>query len=98
MEKPVAGATRRLLPGRDLAWLLVLVLLSGGLRCWLIQHTVVTARDGIGFISYAWQLQHHPWGEVFCDSHQHPGYPIAMLALSMPLSHLLGAPPVPPWC
>src|SRR5262249_52635675 len=45
-------------------------------------HTEVTARDSIGFIRYAWELEHQPWSEVLRHSHQHPGYPIVLLGVS----------------
>src|SRR5207245_2532617 len=38
--------------------------------------------DGVGFIHYAWRLQHEPWGEVLRTSHQHPGYPLAIAIVS----------------
>ncbi len=67
---------------QDLAPLLFLVLLATGLRAWLISHTEVTARDSIGFIRYAWQLERQPWAEVLRHSQQHPGYPVWVLTVS----------------
>jgi hypothetical protein len=57
---------------------------------WLIRHTEVAARDSIGFIRYAWELEHQPWAEVICHSHQHPGYPTVLLAVSWAVRHYLG--------
>jgi hypothetical protein len=56
--------------------------LSLAIHVWLIRHTEVTARDSIGFIRYAWELEHQPWSEVLRHSHQHPGYPIVLLGVS----------------
>jgi 4-amino-4-deoxy-L-arabinose transferase-like glycosyltransferase len=72
---------------REPGLLLVLVVLAGSIHGWLIGHTEVPARDSVGFIRYAWQLQHQNWIEVLSTSHQHPGYPVAILAASIPVSH-----------
>ena len=65
--------------------ILFLILLAGAIHGWLITHTEVLARDGVGFIRYAWRLQHEPWGEVLRTSHQHPGYPLAIAVASEPV-------------
>jgi hypothetical protein len=85
--------------GRARAWrwpdgasLLVLLLLAAGLRVWLFCHTEVAARDSIGFIRIAWQLQHQPWAQVLNDSEQHPGYPVLLLLASLPVRAFLHAP------
>jgi hypothetical protein len=57
---------------------LVLLLLTGAIHVWLMWHTEVLARDGIGYIHYAWRLQREPWPEVMRSSYQHPGYPLAI--------------------
>src|SRR5438105_2746091 len=75
---------------RDLKWILVLLCLTAGIRVWLITHTEVAARDSIGFIRYAVQLERQPWLEVFRHSEQHPGYPILLLAVSKPVRFFLG--------
>src|SRR5262249_30611559 len=72
--------------------LLVLLLLAAGLRGWLLSHTEVAARDSIGFIRLAWQLEHKPWVEVLPNAQQHPGYPLALLAVSVPVRQFLGGP------
>src|SRR5438046_1174088 len=77
-------ATRR---GEDLTLLLCLLLLATGMRAWLLGHTEVAARDSIGFIRYAWQLERQPWAEVLRHSQQHPGYPLWVLAVSWPVRH-----------
>src|SRR5438093_2010786 len=75
-------------PKRDRRWrreagpILVLLLLTGGIHAWLIYHTELPARDGVGFMRYAWRLQHEPWGDVLRTSHQHPGYPLTIAAVS----------------
>lgn len=75
---------------RDLALLVGLMLLSGGMRAWLIQHTEVAARDSIGFIRYALELERLPWAEVVNHSQQHPGYPAFMLLVSWPVRSFAG--------
>ena len=67
---------------RYLALLLVLVL---PLRLWLIYNTEVAARDSIGFIRYALQFEHKSWSDVLHGNHQHPGYPLAVWAVSRPV-------------
>ena len=75
-------------PKRDRRWrreagpILVLLLFTGGIHAWLIYHTELPARDGVGFMRYAWRLQHEPWGDVLRTSHQHPGYPLTIAAVS----------------
>jgi hypothetical protein len=76
----------------DVALLAVLMTAAGGLRFWQVRHTEVSARDSIGFIRYAWRLQHQPWQEVIRSSEQHPGYPLVILAISQPLRQVLDWP------
>lgn len=56
------------------------------MRLWQVVHTEVTSRDSIGFIRYAWQLQHQedPFA-VVRGAEQHPGYPLMVLAASWPV-------------
>lgn len=75
--------------------LLLLLALAVGLRAWTIPHTVVPARDGIGFIRYAWQLEHRPWLDVLRASHHPPGYPLSILAISLPLRYLIAGDVLP---
>jgi hypothetical protein len=74
----------------DPALISLLVLLTAGVRWQVIRHTEVAARDSIGFIRYAWELEHQPWKKVLRHSHQHPGYPVILLAVSWPVRTLLG--------
>ncbi|HEV3118388.1 MAG TPA: glycosyltransferase family 39 protein [Gemmataceae bacterium] len=73
----------------DLRWLLVLIAFAAGIRVWLICHTEVAARDSIGFVRYAVQLEKQPWLEVVRHSEQHPGYPFLVLAVSQPVRHFM---------
>jgi hypothetical protein len=66
----------------DLPWLAALVVLALVLRGWQLMHTEVASRDSIGYIRIAWQMEHQPWGEVMRQAPQHPGYPLAVLAVS----------------
>src|SRR5690242_19611882 len=76
----------------EAATLLVLLLLAAGLRVWLFCHTEVAARDSIGFIRIAWQLQHQPWANVLKESEHHPGYPVLLLLASLPVRHFVHGP------
>jgi hypothetical protein len=78
-------------PGRpDWVRLAVLLVLSTALHAWLISHTVVISRDTIGFVRYARMLERRPWTEALPNLEQHPLYPAAVLAASLPLRHFLG--------
>src|SRR5262245_21098590 len=68
-------------------WLLLgaLLLLVLPLRLWLLHNTEVTARDSIGYIRYALQFERLPWQEVWEKNHQHPGYPICVWLMSLPI-------------
>jgi hypothetical protein len=72
-------------PRADLPLLAVLVVVAVSLRGWQLSHTEVASRDSIGYIRIAWQLEHHPWGEVMRNAPQHPGYPLALLGMSLPV-------------
>jgi hypothetical protein len=80
--------------GRDLALLALLLLVAIGLRVWHLTHTEVAARDSIGYIRYAWQLGHHSWREAIGSprQEQHPGYPLAILAVSYPVRLFISEP------
>jgi 4-amino-4-deoxy-L-arabinose transferase-like glycosyltransferase len=69
---------------------LVGILLAGaaGVHAWQVVHTEVLARDSIGYIRHAWLLGHEPWSAVLPAAEQHPGYPIAILAASVPVRAL----------
>src|SRR5262245_29398494 len=93
MEERAAGEASAGGFWRDLGLLLVLLLLAGGVRAWVIGHTEVPARDGIGFIRFAWELQTRPWPEVLRSNLHPPGYPITVLTVSLPVCHFLGTTP-----
>jgi hypothetical protein len=79
---------------RDLALLALLLLGAVALRAWHLAHTEVAARDSIGFIRYAWQLDHHPWTDVIRNPSQaqHPGYPLTILGMSYPVRQFVAGP------
>ena len=70
--------------------LALLLLLAAGGRAWLICHTEVAARDSVGFVRYALELERDPWKEVLRRNLQHPGYPAVLLAVSWPVRQLWG--------
>src|SRR5262249_22233000 len=72
-------------PGRDWALIVLLLLLVGALRTVVIANTAAVARDGIVFIDYALQFERKPWPEVLRGNHQHPGYPLSVWAVSLPV-------------
>jgi 4-amino-4-deoxy-L-arabinose transferase-like glycosyltransferase len=76
----------------DLKLVAVLLVLTLALRGWLLLTTEVAARDSIGYIRYALELEnpHLTWGRVLQLNHQHPGYPAAIWAVSQPVRALLG--------
>jgi 4-amino-4-deoxy-L-arabinose transferase-like glycosyltransferase len=76
--------------GQDLWRLLILMALVAGIRIWLLCHTEVAARDSIGYIRYALELEKEPWPEVFRHSLQHPGYPILIQIISHPIRYYMG--------
>jgi hypothetical protein len=88
-QQPGRGGWRR-----DLALLAVLLLLAGGVRAWVIWCTEVPARDSIGFIRYALHLERGGkdggWYNTLNSQHQHPGYPLCVLGVSLPLRHFTG--------
>jgi hypothetical protein len=77
-------------PRLDLMWLAALLVLAAGLRGWLLFHTEVPARDTIGYIRYALAFESQDWITVLRNNHQHPGYPLSILAVSSPVRILLG--------
>jgi len=77
---------------RDLGPLLLLLVLAMAMRLWLVWHTEVAARDSIGYVRYAWQLQHRPWTDVLRDMEQPPGYALALLAVSYPVHQFAHGP------
>ena len=72
-------------PDRTDLWLIaLLLLLTIGLRTLQLATTEVTARDSISYIHIAWRMEHDDWLKVLPAAPQHPGYPIALLAASVP--------------
>ncbi len=69
---------------QDLCKILLLLVLATIVRVWHISHTEVTARDGVGFIRYAWDLEHFSWKEVLRSNPHPPLYPLTILAVSLP--------------
>ncbi len=65
--------------GKQIVFLLLLTL---ALRAWQIARTEVAARDSIGYIRIAWQLEHQDWHQVLPTAAQHPGYPVLLLGTS----------------
>jgi hypothetical protein len=76
----------------DLCLLAVLLLLTLALRGWLLWHTEVAARDSIGYIRYALTFENpdYTWSEVVKKFDQHPGYPLWLLAVSVPVRAMMG--------
>src|SRR5262245_41584990 len=75
---------------KDVVLLALLILLAAAIRFWLVSHTEVAARDSIGYIRYALQLQSESLPDVLCHNLQHPGYPAWLLAVSLPVRQVLG--------
>ncbi len=78
--------------GGDLVLLALLLFAAAGLRAWLVCHSEVAARDSIGYIRQAWQLAHGPWASSLRNAQQHPGYPVALLAVSRAVRLVSDAP------
>ena len=55
------------------------------IRLWLITHTEVMARDGVGLVHYARELETEPWREVLRGNAHPPLYPLAILLVSLAL-------------
>lgn len=79
----------RSLAGADYARIAVLVAASLGVHLWLVAHTAVTARDGLGFARYALCIQSPHASEIDQDpkrlaidvirkAEQAPGYPLCV--------------------
>jgi hypothetical protein len=77
---------------QDLGSIALLLVLTMGLRGWLLAHTEVPARDSIGFIRYALEFESQPWDSVLRNNHQHPAYPLTILAVSWPVRALWNGP------
>jgi hypothetical protein len=82
---------------RDRTLLAVLLVLATALHGWLLYNTEVAARDSIGFIRYALQFEGRArlphvrsWRDVIRANHQHPGFPLSVLAVSLPVRYWCG--------
>jgi hypothetical protein len=84
------GPTRPAQRVGDVRLILLLLILAGALRTWVLCRTEVISRDGIIFIDYALQFEHQPWNEVLRHNHQHPGYPLSVLGMSLPVRQWCG--------
>lgn len=80
-------------PNNSHDWLLIALLfaLVLPLRLWLIHNTEVTARDSIGYVRYALQFEKQGWKEALTSNHQHPGYPLLVCLVSVPVRAIEGA-------
>jgi hypothetical protein len=87
---PPRSEARRAGWRRDLALVGVLLVLATGIRAWVVCCTQVPARDSIGFIRYALWLEDKGWAWALEHAHQHPGYPLSILAAATPVRHFLG--------
>ncbi len=74
----------------DGARIAFLLLFAAGLHAWLMAHTTVAARDSIGYIRYALLLEAQPLSVALPKMDQHPGYPLALLAVSLPVRYFWG--------
>ncbi|GIW80618.1 MAG: hypothetical protein KatS3mg105_2425 [Gemmatales bacterium] len=76
----------------DVVAVLCLMAISSVIHAWQIAHTTVAARDSIGFIRFAWELEHENWLDVL-RRHRHPPlYPLTILAVSMPFRSIVDWP------
>jgi hypothetical protein len=87
-QQPAAAPARNPseAPGwSDHLYLALLLVLVVGMRIVQVCRTEVTSRDSVSYIRIAWQLEHGNWREVIPTATQHPGYPLTILALSLPV-------------
>ncbi len=80
MDEPRTPPLNRI----DLWLIALLLLITLGLRTIQLATTEVTARDSISYIHIAWRMEHDDWRQVVATAPQHPGYPFAVLAASVP--------------
>jgi len=74
----------------DLLLIGLLLVIGMAVRAWVIAQTEVAARDSIGYIRYSLAFETKPWQQVLRENHQHPGYPLSILAMSWPIRALCG--------
>jgi hypothetical protein len=70
----------------------LLLILTSALRLYLVSHTEVAARDSIGYIRYAWQLENRSWIQVIRETEQPPLYALAIREASIPLRQFITGP------
>ncbi|MGE3807620.1 MAG: glycosyltransferase family 39 protein, partial [Gemmataceae bacterium] len=72
--------------GSGATWkpLALLLVVAAAIHAWQITHTVVAARDSIGFIRFAHRLEREPLVDVLRTSLHPPLYPLTVLAVSYP--------------
>ena len=69
----------------DLFWLVLLLVLAGGMRLWQVNNTEVASRDSVMYIRFAWRLEAEPWPQVVRTGVQHPGYGLLVYAFGTPM-------------
>lgn len=96
-------APRRSVGGPDYLRLAVLAAVSVAVHLWLVGHTSVTARDGVGFARFALRVQSPPAAEgpwdptrtrldvVRMEKHP-PGYPVAVWITAKVVRNTAGLP------
>jgi hypothetical protein len=72
-QKPLDRLDFRLIVG--------LMLVTLVLRLWQVTHTEVLARDSIGFIRMAYEIEQYGWKTAIAGAEQHPGFPLVILAV-----------------
>jgi hypothetical protein len=68
----------------------VILAVSVAVHAWIVARTEVAARDSIGFIRYAVELERQPTLQLLRRAEQPPGYPATVLAASWPVRALRG--------
>ena len=79
------GLSAKKYSSRDWLLLGIVLVAAVAIRAWLITHTEVMARDGVGLVHYARQLETEPWREVLRGNAHPPLYPLAILLVSFVL-------------
>ena len=74
----------------DRRTLFVLFFLALFIRLWVMWAIPIPARDSISFIRIALLLEEQPWGKVFRNTFQHPGYSITIWAMARPMQWVFG--------
>lgn len=83
--------TRVVQQNSEARWpLWVILAVSVAVHTWIVARSEVAARDSIGFIRYAVQLERQPSLRLLRQAEQPPGYPAAVLAASWPFRAIKG--------